>query len=86
MAILERSAASIQFDAQMARLRAKIEALPTHRRSALRLLADEAERHHRVMEGECLHVHTLVDDIRLRDASMKFNLWAMKENLRRMFH
>ncbi|MDY0168704.1 MAG: hypothetical protein RBS80_19300 [Thermoguttaceae bacterium] len=83
MPLREPSAASRQFHRHVAHLRAKIETLPMHCRSALRALVDEAQHHHDVRERECMKMRDLIDDMRLREASVKFNLWAMKGNLRR---
>ena len=70
---------------QLDQLREDIERLAEHHRPALRTLADEAERHHHAMQDECTKVHELVDDMRLREASVKFNLWAMESNLEEMY-
>ncbi len=84
MPLHEPTATSKKVLEQLDRLRRNIEQLGEHHRPALRTLADEAERHHRAMQNECAKVHDLVDDMRLREASVKFNLWAMEGNVERL--
>ncbi len=77
MPLRQPTATSTKLLEQLDRLRRNIEQLAEHHRPALRTLADEAERHHHAMQDECAKVHDLVDDMRLREASVKFNLWAI---------
>lgn len=84
MPLREPTATSKNLLEQLDRLRRNIEQLGEDHRPALRLLADEAERHHHAMQDECMKVHDLVDDMRLREASAKFNLWAVEDNVERM--
>lgn len=84
MPLREPTATSRKLLHELDRLRRNIEQLAEHHRPALRILADQAERHHHAMQDECTKVHDLVDDMRLREASVKFNLWAMEGNVERM--
>ena len=84
MPLREPTAGSRQLSKQFDHLRTKIERLPEQHRPALRLLADQAERQHHTMQEECAKMHDLVDDMRLREASVKFNLWAMEGNVEPM--
>ena len=84
MPLREPTATSRRLLEQLDRLRRNIEQLAEHHRPALRTFADQIERHHHAMQYECAKVHDLVDDMRLREASVKFNLWAMESNLEQM--
>ena len=78
MSLREPTAASQAFLEELHRLRVNIEQLGEHFRPQLQVFADEVEQHHAVMQGECAMMHDLVDDMRLREASVKFNIWAIK--------
>ncbi|MDZ7618832.1 MAG: hypothetical protein U1E05_17640 [Patescibacteria group bacterium] len=78
MPLREPTAASLVFEKEMARLRENIAQLGHHFRPQLQSFADQIERHQESMESECATMHDVVDDMRLREASVKFNLWAVK--------
>jgi len=83
MSLHEQTAFSRRFHQQLDRIRAKIEALPEDLRPYFRSLADQAAEHHRSMESECARVRGLIDDMRLNEATVRFDLWSASENIRR---
>jgi hypothetical protein len=76
---------SQRFHQQLEQTRARIETLPQEWRSCFRALADQAEEYHRSMAEDCQTVRDLVDDMRLNEASVKFDLWCAAQNLRTLF-
>jgi hypothetical protein len=76
---------SRQFQQQLLEIRKKIETLPEPQRPYFRALADDAETHHRSMQSDCAAVRGLVDDMRLQEASVTFDLWAGARNIQGMF-
>ena len=75
------SPAFTQFQEQLERLRTNIRLLSETQQPVFHLLADQADSHRRSMEEACLRVRSLVDDMRLREASFKFNLWAIQSKV-----
>ncbi len=78
MPLRESTDGSKAFSEQLHRLRANIELLGEHFQPQLQAFANQVEQHHEVMRTECDMMHDIVDDMRLREASVKFNLWAVK--------
>lgn len=85
MPLTQPSEFSQRFYQQLEQTRAKIDTLPEEWQAYFRALADEAEEHHRTMENNCARARDLVDDMRLNEASVKFDLWAAVQNLRLAF-
>lgn len=85
MPLREPTDFSQQFCRQLEQIRAKIESLPEQWRPYFRALANQAEERHRDMERNYIRVCDLVDDMRLNEASVKFDLWAAAQNLRTAF-
>jgi hypothetical protein len=85
MSLREQTAFSKRFHRQLDEIHANIETLPEAQRPYFRSLAEQAEQHHRSMEGDCAKVRDIVDDLRLTEASVKFDIWAAAENMKRLF-
>ena len=83
MLMQEQTVARRRFDQQLAEIRAKIETLPEEKRACFRSLADEAQQIQRSMETDCAKIQDLLDDMRLNEASVKFDLWAAADNIQR---
>jgi hypothetical protein len=74
---------SKRFHEQLNRIRANIGTLPEDKRPHFQSLADQAEQFHRSMEGDYAQVQHILGDMRLNEASVKFDLWAGSENIKR---
>ncbi len=69
-------ASSKTFRSRLGVLRSRIDELPPARQPDLRRLADAAEEFHDQMQSDAARVRELVDDMGLRLAATKFDLWA----------
>ena len=78
MPLREPTDASHAFLEQLHRLRQNIEQLGEQFQPQLEAFAGEIEQHHVSMQNACNKMHDLVDDMRLREASVRFNIWVMK--------
>jgi hypothetical protein len=69
------SAFAQEFSDQLRSTRDRIALLPDDERAYFQSLADEVERTHYQMQEKGAMVRSLVDDLRLREAKAKLQLW-----------
>jgi hypothetical protein len=85
MPLPEQTTYNKHFYEQLGQIRAKIETLPEEKRPGFRRLADQAEEHHRSMSADCARVWEVVDDMRLNQAAVEFDVWSTAREIKQMF-
>lgn len=85
MPLREHTDSSRRFHRQLKEIRHKIDSLPEGQRVYFHSLADQAEQHHISMEADCGRIRDAVDDMRLGEAAVRFDIWATAESIKRLF-